>query len=161
MKKRPTGLTIFAVINFVFAGTSLLSLLVTVGSPALREQARLSLSAYTILSPLLTAALLLISGVGFLKLSYRAGFVCGVAFCVLALGNILAFNALRGFNAFILHIPSMIYPILLLLMLVLRYRDSFSPGDGTTEQHAAPLPSEGAPSEGRRASRWATNGPHD
>jgi len=147
MRKRPTGLTIFAVINFLFAGGLGLSLLVTLASPALREQTGLSLSAYTILSPLLTAALLIVSGVGFLKLDYRAGFVCGITFCLLALGNIVVFNALHGFKGFILHIPSMIYPTLVLLMLTLRYRPAFSKHTETTEQTPAGDVLKAAPEE--------------
>ncbi len=43
MTKRPIGLTVFAVINFVFSGLVLLSFLATVLSPTLRQQTGLSL----------------------------------------------------------------------------------------------------------------------
>ena len=132
MKKRPVGLTVLAVINFLFAAGCLLGLLITVASPSLREQTGISLS-YTFLSPLVTASLLTISGIGFLRRAYRAGFLCGLAFCILSLGNIVIFNALRGFGGFLLHIPSMVYPTVLLLMLTLRYQPAFSKDEGTTE----------------------------
>jgi len=137
MKKRPIGLTIFAVINFIFAGLTLLSFLVTVLSPGLREKAGLNLSVYTVLSPLVTSGLLIVSGIGFLKLSYRAGFLAGIALCILSLGNIVVFNALRGFEGFILHVPSMIYPTVLFLMLTFRYKQAFSTNKGPTEQTPA------------------------
>ncbi len=134
MKKRPIGLTVFAVINFIFGGFCLLGLFVTmVLWPGLRQQAGLSLS-YSIVSPLLTATFLIISGIGFLKLSYRTGFVCGVVFCVLSLVNILVFNALRGFQGFLIHIPSMVYPTLLFLMLTLKYKRVFQMNTEATEQ---------------------------
>ena len=136
MKRRPTGLTVFAIINFVFAGITMLSFLVAILSPLLRDQAGLPLSLYTILSPLGTVTLLVISGVGFLKMSYRGGFVCGIAFCVLSLANIIVFNALQGFQGFLLHVPSMIYPTLLLLMLTLRYKQAFHSDEITTEPDA-------------------------
>ncbi len=75
----------------------------------------------------------MISGVGFLKLSYRGGFLCGIALCVLSLSNIVVFNALHGFKEFILHIPSMIYPVVLLLTLTLRYRQTFLRVAGAAE----------------------------
>jgi hypothetical protein len=135
MKKRPVGLTVFAVINFVFSGLTLMGLLVSLSSPDLRQAAGVALSAYSIMSPLLTAGLLAISGVGFLRLSYRAGFLAGVAVCVLSLGNILVFNTLQGFAGFGAHVPSMVYPVVLLLMLTLKYRHAFLPVEvAVTEQ---------------------------
>ena len=125
MSKRPTGLTVFAVINFIFAGLMALSLIATVSSSSLREQAGVTLSAYTILSPTITTILLIVSGVGFLRVSYRAGFLCGMAFTILSLGNIMYFNAMNQFSGFLLHVPSMVYPTVLLLMLTLKYKQKF------------------------------------
>lgn len=125
MNKRPTGLTIFAGINFIFSALVLFSLFTTLTSPELQQKTGLSVSAYTIFSPLLTGLLLIVSGVGFLLQNYRAGYLGGIIFCVLSLGNILVFNALQGFEGFALHIPSMVYPALLLLMLMFKYRQAF------------------------------------
>jgi len=134
MKKRPVGLTVFAIINFIFSGLMLMGLLVSLSSPDLRQAAGVSLSAYSILSPLLTAGLLAISGVGFLRLSYRAGFLAGIAVCVLSLGNVLVLQGFAGFGA---HVPSMVYPVVLLLMLTLKYRHAFLPVEvAATEQGA-------------------------
>jgi hypothetical protein len=78
---RPIGLKIFAVINFLFAVGLVLLLPLTYAS--LKGDSTIP-HAYRILSPLITAALLVISGIGFLRVSYRAGFICGVLFCVLS-----------------------------------------------------------------------------
>ena len=141
MNRRPTGLTVFAVINFIFAGVVLLGFVVTLLSTMLPLKTGEFPSAYRILSPLVTAVLLVASGIGFLKLSYRAGFVGGIVLCVLSLGNVIVFNALRGFSGFLLHIPSMVYPTLLLLMLTLRYRTVFARSEGTIPEGADPPPS--------------------
>ncbi len=45
-------------------------------------------------------------------------------------------RTIPGFEDFALHIPSMIYPTILLLMLTLRYREAFSKKDDTIEQRA-------------------------
>jgi len=123
MKTRPTGLTVFATVNFLFAGLMFLSLIGLVSTSG--QQAQVPVTAYRVVSPLLTAVLLLVSGVGFLRLHYVAGFIGGVAFCVLSLGNILVFNAVNGFEQFATHVPSMVYPTVLLMMLVTRYRPAF------------------------------------
>lgn len=132
MNKRPTGLTIFAVINFIFAALVLISLFTMLTSPEFQKTSGLVVSAYTVLSPLLTGILLIISGVGFILQSYRAGYICGILFCILSLGNILAFNVISGFEGFALHIPSMVYPTLLLLMLTLKYKQAFKRSHETT-----------------------------
>ncbi len=136
MSKRPTGLTVFAVINFIFVAIMLMSLIAIITSLSLREQTNLGISAYTILSPLITAILMLVSGIGFLKLNYRAGFVCGNVLCVLSIANILLFNLLNGFQDFSMHIPSMVYPSILLIMLNFRYKNSFTHSIENSEQDA-------------------------
>lgn len=124
MGKRPIGLTVFATINFLFAGIMCLSLIGLVSSAAAQET-QAQITAYRVISPLLTGVMLVVSGVGFLRQHYHAGFVVGIAFCVLSLGNILAFNATNGFAQFAVHVPSMVYPAVLLLTLVLKYRPAF------------------------------------
>ncbi|MBY7669125.1 hypothetical protein [Vibrio anguillarum] len=134
MSKRPTGLTIFAVLNFIFAAAGVLNLIALVVSPALREQANIAFSAYMVLSPLLTCILMIVSGIGFLKLHYKAGFIGGVMLCLLSLGNILIFNVLEGFQNITLHLPSMVYPTILLAMLLFKYREKFKLNTVSTEQ---------------------------
>ena len=129
MKQVPIGLKVLATINFFFATLILISLLLTLCSPELRRLTGPSLSAYAILSPTITAALLIVSAIGFLKLNYYAGFITGLACSILSLGNIVLFSAMRGFNHLALYIPSMIYPTVTLLLLTLRYRQFFKRAD--------------------------------
>lgn len=122
-QKRPTGLIVLAIINFVSAFLSVIGLLALL-SPQLLEQAGLKITPYTILSPLLTGVLLLISGIGFIKVDYKLGFISGNIFGVLALANILIGGIVIG-KGLLIYIPSMIYPIVLLLLLNLRYKKYF------------------------------------
>ncbi len=132
--KRPVGLVIFAVINFVFAAFCLLGLTLAVLAKGLMTQSGLSLNAYTLLSPVLTCTVLVLSGVGFIRMSYGLGFLGGLLFCIGSLVNIITFSAIRGFEGFALHIPSMIYPVVLLLFLALRYKKYFTNKIEDTEQ---------------------------
>ena len=134
MKPRPVGLVVFAVINFVFAAFCLLGLTITLVAKDLVAQSGLSLNAYTVLSPVLTCAVLVLSGIGFIRMSYGFGFLGGLLFCIGSLVNIIVFNAIRGFEGFALHIPSMIYPVVLLLFLALRYKKYFTSKIEDTEQ---------------------------
>ena len=122
-KKRPTGLIVLAVINFIFAFLSLIGLL-TFLSPQLLELAGIKLTLYTILSPILTGALLIISGIGFIKVDYKLGFIGGNVFGALALVNIMIGGVILG-KGLLIHAPSMIYPIVLLLLLNIRYKKYF------------------------------------
>ena len=134
MKPRPVGLVVFAVINFVFAAFCLLGLTITLVAKDLVAQSGLSLNAYTVLSPVLTCAVLVLSGIGFIRMSYGFGFLGGLLFCIGSLVNIIVFNAIRGFEGFALHIPGMIYPVVLLLFLALRYKKYFTNKIEDTEQ---------------------------
>lgn len=123
-KKRPIGLTIFAVINFFFA------LIVSLGFMLrfLFEEIRIAVpfTPYTVLSPLITITLMVLSGIGFLKMKWGLGYVLGNIFTVGALLNIVLGWAFAGLStSFVLHIPSMIYPLVLLLFLNLKYKDCF------------------------------------
>lgn len=122
--KAPVGLKILAGINFFFAALILASLLFALFSPQLRQQPAPAMT-YAILSPAVTGTLLLVSGVGFLRLSYLGGFVVGIACSIFCLGNTVVFNATRGFSHFAMYIPSMIYPTVTLLLLTLKYRRCF------------------------------------
>jgi len=136
MKKRPVGLVVFAVIHFVFAGVTLRGFVMMCETKGLMAQAGLSLNAYTLLSPVLTCGVLILTGIGFIRMSYGLGFLGGLFFCIASLANIIAFNALRSFEGFALHIPSMIYPVVLLLFLTLRYREHFKNESRDAEQDA-------------------------
>ena len=70
-QKKPTGLIVLAVINFIFAFLTLIALLASL-SPQVMRHTGLTINPYTILSPLLTGALLIASGIGFIKVDYKS-----------------------------------------------------------------------------------------
>jgi hypothetical protein len=112
---RPRGLTVLACIQFLFV------LAITAGFIA-----RTPTGTYPILSQTLTVGLMLATAIGYLRQSYRLGFIGGNILAVGSLVNVLAFNASEGFQNITLHVPSMVYPALLLLLLNLRYRAAFA-----------------------------------
>ena len=107
----PNGLIAFAAIQFVFC----LGLLGSIGGS----------SAYSTLSPLITAVLMGVSAVGYLRRDYMLGFCGGNVLGVGTILNILAFNAAQGFENFGAHVPSLSYPIVLLFFLNDRYKNVF------------------------------------
>ena len=74
--KRPTGLLVLAIINFVFAGLLLLMLASLLGSKSMSWASR---HPYQVLSPALTLTgiLLAVTGFGFLRRHYLVGYVGG------------------------------------------------------------------------------------
>ncbi len=120
---RPTGLTVLAVIQFVFC-IALLAAFAT--SPGL--------SVYGVLSPLITGLMMVGSGFGYLRQDYKLGLIGGNILGIGSLANILIFSTVQGFENFAVHIPSLIYPVVLLGLLNLRYKDAFAfrRSNGTT-----------------------------
>ena len=112
---RPRGLTVLACVQFLFVVAIAASFI-----------ARTPTGAYPILSQTLTAALMLVTAIGYLRQSHGLGFIGGNILAVGSLANILAFNASEGFQNISLHVPSMVYPALLLFLLNLRYRAAFA-----------------------------------
>ncbi len=115
-RDRPVGLVVLACIQFFFGAVALLSLGIT------SEVA----GAYGVLSPLLTGAAMVATGIGYLQMRWGLGFVGGNVLALGSLGNILVFNALEGFANLPRHVPSMIYPVVLLALLNLRYKSVFA-----------------------------------
>ncbi|OVE76490.1 hypothetical protein BVX98_05790 [bacterium F11] len=123
-KKRPVGLIVLAVINFVlafFGGVFILLLY----SRSLLSAGGLSLNPYTLFSPLVTSILLVVSGIGFIDMSRKMGYFTGNAFCILSILNIFIFNATQGFSQFATHLPSLVYPIVLFSLLNFKYKRYF------------------------------------
>jgi len=117
---RPTGLTVFAVIQFVFCiGILAIMLLAVFAAPR-------SLGLYGVLSPLITFVLLVGSAIGYLRRDYNLGFIGGNILGIGSIVNILIFNAVQGFENFAGQVPSLIYPVVLLSLLNLRYKDAFA-----------------------------------
>ena len=117
LPRRPRGLTVFAVINFIIAAVNLYAFYQVVPSP----EAALGPTIETFFF----ATILIVSGIGFLRMSYRWGYVAGLAY---AIGAII-FPLVRSFTGGLapwLLIPILIYPMLLALLLVVKYRPYFS-----------------------------------
>lgn len=137
-RARPTGLLALGIINFVLAAICFLwsmSYICAYYIGVLRATSMAieggdvgglggDVSYYAVLSPLLTGILLTISGIGFFKVSYRWGYIGGNVFAVLSLINVLLGGILLSGSP-AAHVPSMIYPIVLLVLLNGRYRKVF------------------------------------
>ena len=149
-EKRPGGLTALAVINFVFGAFSLLGVLGLLALPFARnaiEQAAQQMPpeqveqmqaladigtpvfvGLAILS-LITAILLIVSGIGYLKLKRFMGRTLGNAYAILSLissvaGGLFMPAALGGgFNISV--IIGLIYPVLTLILLNTTFKEDF------------------------------------
>ncbi len=124
-EQRPKGLTALAIINFVFAFMGLGYLAILIIMPEVQSLSGYSSSVYAILSPTLTSILLIVSGIGFIRVSYGLGFIGGIVFTCVSILNTITFSALQDFNNLLLQMPGMLYPILLLILLIFKYRDVF------------------------------------
>ncbi len=113
-QRRPTGLTVLAVIQFILS-IAVLAALARSRSPGV----------YGTLSPVITAVVLVASAIGYLRRNHYLGFVGGNVLGFGSIANIVIFNAVQGFANFAIHIPSLIYPVVLLVLLNLRYQDAF------------------------------------
>lgn len=149
--QRPGGLTALAVINFCWGGLNLLfALLMLAAIPLMgmvMEEARNELSPeelaqfeaisevgaplYISLAVLmlLTAALLIASGVGYLKLKKFLGRTLGNSYAVLSvistLGSALILPLVLGGGFNIMVIVSLIYPVLTLVLLNTTFKEDF------------------------------------
>ncbi len=112
----PVGLVIFAVLHFLFGGVTLL-----VVAGQLLEMTTGRGSLYAFASPLITAALFLVSGVGFVLRHRRAGLLVGIVLSIFSFANVLYWIvALGGVN-----ILPLVYPVILFLFLYFKYRPEF------------------------------------
>lgn len=129
MKQCPIGLVVFAVINFILAGSMVLGFVLFFLAkgfmPDLIAQSELSFNAYGILFTVVTFIVLILSGIGFLRMNYRLGYIGGLIFSFGTLTDILVFYVLSGFENPAQHIPNIIYPIVLLVFLIFRYKPYF------------------------------------
>lgn len=126
--RRPTGLTVLAMIQLLFFGSMVFSLLVVLGSDGRGERAdgvRIQLSNYQLLSFSITATLLFLSAMGFLAQNRILGYWGGNLLAIGSVANILAHNASERFVNFDMHVMSLIYPVFLFFALNLYYRKSF------------------------------------
>ena len=152
--KRPGGLTALAVINFVFAGFSVLSLLGTAalftlidkiptdqmdGAQRAQIEALQNLGTgalvFILAINLLTGLLLLLSGIGYLKQKRVLGWMVGNAYAVVSIvSNVVSAMMFArelggGFN--IMTIVGLVYPILTLVLINTTFK-----GDLTNDHRA-------------------------
>ena len=145
--RRPGGLTALAVLNFVFTGFGLLSLLALVAvlqfaDPEMMatasEEDRRAMAAFSELgmgrwglivgSGLVTSVLLLVAGIGYLKVR-RWGWVTGNLYAVLAiLTSVLTVVLMPptlggGFN--LMTVVGLIYPVLTVILLNTTFKSEF------------------------------------
>lgn len=149
---RPGGLTALAVINFILGGLSLLGSLGTMAlipflgriaeqastqnmTPAQQEQiqalADVGSGTFLVLLciSLISAILLIVSGIGYLKLKKFLGRTLGSAYAIVGIVSSASSSALMpdtlggGFN--IMVIVGLIYPVLTLILLNLTFKEDF------------------------------------
>lgn len=125
--KKSQELALLAILNFIFAALVIAALLVANTSQPVRESVQSLQGGVSVFAALATFALFVVSGIGFLRRSYRWGYVAGIVLCVFCLGNVLLTGALNGFPHLAASLSSLIYPALLLCLLLFRYRGAFSP----------------------------------
>jgi len=148
-EKRPGGLTALAVINFVFSGFGLLGVLSLAAMFAfigmmpteqMTEVQRTQIEAFQNMGTptfififaleLITSALLLISGIGYIKQKKIMGWAIGNAYAIISIissivsGFMFASEMGGGFN--IMTIVGLIYPVLTLILLNTTFRDDLT-----------------------------------
>lgn len=146
-QSRPGGLTALAVINFIFAGFGLLALLafaavfavfgaalesVPEGQRALAEalkQVGVMWFILSLVASLISAILLLVSGIGYLKLSKFMGRTLGNVYGIFALiGTFLTALLMPpelGGSFTIGTLIGLIYPVLTLILLNTTFKEDF------------------------------------
>jgi tryptophan-rich sensory protein len=148
-EKRPGGLTALAVINFVFSGWGLLSLLGLavffafigiIPTDQMQEPQRTQFEAFKdmgvyvfviifVLS-LISSVLLLLSGIGYLKQKKFLGRTIGNIYAILAIVgsafSVMMFPSELGGGFNIMSIIGLIYPLLTLILLNTTFRDDLT-----------------------------------
>jgi hypothetical protein len=148
-EKRPGGLTALAVINFVFSGWNLLGLLGMVAlfafigmipTDQMEEAERAQFEAFQNLGlplfififvlTILTAVLLLLSGIGYLKQKKILGWGIGNAYGIISIVSSVVSGFLfppeMGGGFQIMTIVGLIYPVLTLILLNTTFKDDLT-----------------------------------
>ena len=84
-----------------------------------------TITAYTVVSLLITSTVLIASGAGYLSQNRLLGFWGGNFLAVGLIANVMVHNVHEGFAQFPLYIPSLFFPIILLFLLNLYFRKDF------------------------------------
>jgi hypothetical protein len=150
--KRPGGLTALAVLNFVFTGFGLLSLLAILAMLKFADAAmatadekdRAAIAAFgelgmgswalIVASGLVTSALLLVAGIGYLKMR-RWGRTAGNLYAALSIATAIISALLMpkalggGFN--LMSLVGLVYPVLTGILLNTTFKDDFGDTPGS------------------------------
>jgi hypothetical protein len=138
MANRPGGLTALAVLNFVFGGIGAIAALIGYGAIAVTrgviekaeasglkyEGQPLTMVKVAVALTAVGAALLIISGVGYLKQSRFAGKTLGNVYALVSIGGTVLTAAtgggIGGFGLVLL-----VYPLLTLILLNTSFKNAF------------------------------------
>jgi len=122
---RPGGLTALAVLNFVFGGLGLIGMIVFVAGISILERLGISVPILWVhfLLGLVAAAMLIVSGVGYLKMSKATGYSMGMVYALVAIvNNILGAVAIQ-FSVFVF--IGLAYPVLTIILLNTAFKKCF------------------------------------
>jgi len=134
-ENRPGGLTALAVINFVFGGLGcigLLALFALLGAVdhASEGQATADMTSsgsimVSLLLSVVTVALLIISGIGYLGLKKGMGFKMGNLYAVISIAGSIVSLIMMGQGFSIGNIIGFIYPAVTLFLLNTTFKEDF------------------------------------
>ena len=133
--QRPGGLTVLAVLNFVFGGITGLGVLgsavLLVGGkpdelpPGFREWPDPAMIIALAVGNLIVAVLMILSGIGYLSLRRTQGFVLGTLYALVAI--VVEVIGLSTFQQLTMSsFMSLLYPLLTLFMLQVVFRRDFA-----------------------------------
>jgi hypothetical protein len=147
--KRPGGLTALAVINFIFSGWGIIGILIMaamfafvgmIPTDEMEEEVRAQIEAFQEMGlpvfififalSIIISVLLLVSGIGYLKLKKVMGRMVGNAYALIAIvysiiyGMLLARELGGGFN--IMTIAGLVYPIITLILLNTTFKEDLT-----------------------------------
>jgi hypothetical protein len=124
-KKRPVGLIVLAIINFIFGIWELIYLWLLITSPELQKLSGYTNILYPVFSILLISFLSIISGIGFIMLNYYTGYIGGIICSSAAILNILIYIIFQNSKNLMMTCAGAIYPIIVISLLVVRYKEIF------------------------------------
>ncbi len=134
MSKRPGGLTALAVLNFVFGGLAGIGLLAIAALLHAADSATggevskatgAGLVYFLILLGIIRVALLIASGVGYLKQKKFLGRTLGNTYAVLAIADTVIGLAMADVSFGIGQIIGLVYPVVTLALLNTTFKDDF------------------------------------
>jgi ABC-type transport system involved in multi-copper enzyme maturation permease subunit len=128
---RPSGLTVLAVLNFIFGGIQALGVLFSVASlgctvtiAGVEQHPNITVHLLTMLLNAGTAATLIIAGVGCIKVHRLAGRVMvNIYFLLVVVRQIIRFAAPEAGSFTMFTIIGLLYPLLLFLFVNIVFRD--------------------------------------